>query len=125
MFPIRVVNTGAAATRFLYLNHLHTAGFVSAIAYDLKAAKNACAASILQRRSDLKVNHLTEASILANIWKLDLCVALCKLFKEDIGVSQLFGCAMGFWISNTIFLLDIWNAENHRGPNGALCSLLW
>lgn len=112
MFPIRVINTSAAsALRFLQTHHLQTAGYVTAIAYNLEAAKNACASSILKSRTGLEVNHVNRGFFACEFVETRLMCCFVRALQRRHRCSSIIWLHDGIWISKTIPSTDIREAE--------------
>ena len=112
MFPIRVINTSAAsALRFLQMHHLQTAGYVTAIAYDLETAKNACASTSLKCRTGLDVNHANRGFFACEFLETRLMCCFVRALQRRHRCSSIIWLHDGIWISKTIPITDIRAAE--------------
>ena len=112
LFPIRVINTSAAATiRYLQSHSLPTAGFVSAIALDLEAARDVCVPTVLRSRANIDSTFANRNFFACEYLETKLMCRFVRSLQRNNRCSSIIWLHDGVWISKSITLEDVRIAE--------------
>ena len=112
MFPVRVINAGAPATlRFLQQHCLQVAGFVSTVAFDLDAAKVACADAVLRHRADLLTTYTNRYFYACEYLEMQVMSKFVKAIQMRYRCASIIWLHDGVWLDVVVSTADIAKAE--------------
>ena len=112
MFPVRVINAGAPATlRFLQKHHLAVAGFVSSVAFDLDAAKVACAADVLRLCPELQTSYTNRYFYACEYLETQVMNRFVKAIQLRYRCASIIWLHDGVWLDVVVSSADITTAE--------------
>ena len=118
MFPVRVINAGAPATlRFLQKHHLAVAGFVSSVAFDLDAAKVACAADVLRLRPELQTSYTNRYFYACEYLEMQVMSRFVKAIQMRYRCASIIWLHDGVWLDVVVRPADIATAEQEAIKN--------
>ena len=112
MFPVRIINAGAPATlRFLQQHHFAVAGFVSAVALDLDAAKVVCTDAVLRHRAELQTTYTNRYYYACEYLEMQVMSRFVKAIQMRYRCASIIWLHDGVWLDVAVCSADIATAE--------------